>query len=243
MDHWLGTLRQMLTHDRYAGKAVNISRAEVNFGEYISAVVYFKCARFDTHAASLLVSCASPPKDLPVVIWMHPLSYDSGFSEGYIESEGGTGIYFDLANSGFAVIAFDQTGFGSRGYEFNGASGGPQGGDGTPLFYRRYPHWSLLGKIVHDGLSALDLAAGAQGSYPGSDPPIGTPTFDSERIYVVRDNSRQLPLAVHFSFAPITHTSYGVLDERGFMLPCRRSATILVGALRFTWVPQTQSVG
>ena len=125
---------------------------------------------------------------------MHPLSYHSGFNEGYIESEGGTGIYFDLANAGFAVIAFDHIGFGSRGYEFNGASGGPQGGDGTPLFYRRYPHWSLLGKIVHDGLSAVDLAADSQGPHPGSDPAIGIPTFDSERIYVVRAQHHLVPL-------------------------------------------------
>ena len=70
----------------------------------------------------------------------------------------GTAIYYALANAGFAVIAFDAVGFGTRGYEFNGAAGGAQGGDGTPLFYRRFPHWSLLGKIVHDGLAALDLA-------------------------------------------------------------------------------------
>ena len=45
-----------------------------------------------------------------------------------------------------------------------------QGGDGTPLFYRRYPAWSLLGKIVHDGLAAIDLAQQATGggAHPGT---------------------------------------------------------------------------
>ena len=111
----------------------------------------------------------------------------SGFNEGYIESESNTGIYFDLANAGFAVIAFDYSGFGTRGYEFNGAAGGPQGGDGLPLFYRRYPTWSLLGKIVHDGLAAVDLAVRNSGhnSYPGDDPPNGLPGFDLDRIYAV----------------------------------------------------------
>ena len=89
----------------------------------------------------------------------------SGFNEGYIESESNTGIYFDLANAGFAVIAFDYSGFGTRGYEFNGAAGGPQGGEGLPLFYRRYPTWSLLGKIVHDGLAAVDLAVRNSGHH------------------------------------------------------------------------------
>jgi hypothetical protein len=34
---------------------------------------------------------------------------------GYTESETGTGIYYDLAAAGFAVIAFDAIGFGTRG--------------------------------------------------------------------------------------------------------------------------------
>ena len=117
---------------------------------------------------------------------MHPLSYISGFNEGYSESESGTAVYFDLAEAGFAVIAFDAASFGTRGYEFNGALGGKQGGDGTPLFYRRYPTWSLLGKIVHDGLAALDLAQHASDSArPAADPPNGLPGFDASRLFVV----------------------------------------------------------
>ena len=77
-----------------------------------------------------------------------------------------------------------------------------------PLFYRRYPQWSIFGKIIHDGLSAIDLVS-ASGEHafpgagdfvfkmidsafkmmdfvfktrlsPGADPPIGLPTFDNE---------------------------------------------------------------
>ena len=180
---------KMMTHDRFSGRTHNISRAEVNFGEYISASVYYKCA--DGFAPSgtyeLLGSCAHPPTNLPVVIWMHPLSYVSGFTEGYIESESNTGIYFDLAYAGFAVIAFDAVGFGTREYEFNGAIGGNQGGDGTPLFYRRYPTWSLLGKMVHDGLAAVDLAVHANDTVrPGSDAPqLPVGLFDPARLFVV----------------------------------------------------------
>ena len=179
-------LAMMMTHGRFSGRAHNISRAEVNFGEYISASVYFKCDSFQAGTYELLGSCAHPPANLPVVVWMQPLSYDSGFNEGYTESESGTGIYVDLANAGFAVICFDAASFGTRGYEFNGAIGGAQGGDGTPLFYRRYPTWSLLGKIVHDGLAALDLAQHAsQRAHPGSDPPISLPGMDASRLFVV----------------------------------------------------------
>jgi hypothetical protein len=80
----------------------------VNFGEYISASVYFKCPSDewqDSGKFELLGACAKAPTNLPVVVWMHPLSYISGFNEGYSESESGTGIYFALANAGFAVIA------------------------------------------------------------------------------------------------------------------------------------------
>eukprot|EP01051_Picozoa_sp_SAG22_P035630 SAG22_NODE_16826_length_317_cov_0.577982_1_plen_70_part_10 len=55
-------ISKMLTHDRYAGKAANVTRAEVNFGEYISASVYFKCPAVSAHhAGSLLGACAAPP--------------------------------------------------------------------------------------------------------------------------------------------------------------------------------------
>lgn len=159
----------MMTHGRYAGSSSGVQRADVSFGEYISASVYFKPSR----------------GSLPVALWLHLLSYDSGFNEGYIESESQTAVYYALAEAGFAVIAWDAAAFGTRGHEFNGAAGGPQGGNGLPLFYRRYPRWSLLGKIVHDGLSALDLATSGQKEFPGADPPIGLPKFDTGRVYAV----------------------------------------------------------
>ena len=187
-------LSKMLTHFRFAGTSKNVTKMDVSFGEYISASVYFKCSEFkphsgpDTSPANGGVCTKMPTKPLPVALWFHPSSHDSGYDEGYIEAQSGTGIYYDLANAGFAVIAWDATSFGSRGYEMNGAAGGPQGGNGLPLFYRRYPHWSLLGKLVHDGLAALDLAStGQQPStqHPGFDPPQGLPPFDPTQIYAV----------------------------------------------------------
>jgi hypothetical protein len=37
----------MMTHGRFEGRTANISRTEVNFGEFFSASVHFKCAEFD----------------------------------------------------------------------------------------------------------------------------------------------------------------------------------------------------
>lgn len=123
----------MLTHDRFQGipqngsNLPNVTRQDFNFGEYITGSVYY-------------INQSEP---LPVVIFLHPLSYHSGFSEGYIESISQTAVYYALAQAGFAVIAYDAIGFGARLTEFNGASGGTQGGNGLPLFYRRSvaPRW------------------------------------------------------------------------------------------------------
>jgi pimeloyl-ACP methyl ester carboxylesterase len=48
-----------------------------------------------------------------------------------------------LVNAGYAVLAFDQVGFGSRMGEF------------AP-FYKRHPHWSLMGRMVEDTIAAVD---------------------------------------------------------------------------------------
>ena len=48
-----------------------------------------------------------------------------------------------LARAGYAVLAYDQSGFGSRMGEI-----GP--------FYDRYPHWSQMGRLVEDARAAID---------------------------------------------------------------------------------------
>jgi pimeloyl-ACP methyl ester carboxylesterase len=49
-----------------------------------------------------------------------------------------------LVKAGYAVLAFDQSGFGSR-----MAESGP--------FYDRYPRWSQLGRMVEDARAAIDV--------------------------------------------------------------------------------------
>jgi pimeloyl-ACP methyl ester carboxylesterase len=49
-----------------------------------------------------------------------------------------------LVKKGYAVLAFDQSGFGSRMSEI-----GP--------FYDRYPSWSHMGRLVEDTRAAIDL--------------------------------------------------------------------------------------
>ena len=103
---------------------------------------------------------AAQTKDgLPVVIWLHPWSHNSGFTEGYISSA--RAIYYDLAAQGFLVFAFDQLGMGSRIYETINYFGHHHTGDGgtSSLWYDRPAHteWSQLGKMTQDVSSAVDF--------------------------------------------------------------------------------------
>ena len=89
----------------------------------------------------------------PVVIWMHPYSYTTGYSRYSLPS------FVSLTQRGFAVLAFDQIGFGSRVRS-------------ARYFYQRYPNWSLMGKMVMDTRCAIDAVSELE-------------AVDSSRIYFV----------------------------------------------------------
>ncbi len=93
---------------------------------------------------------------LPVVIWLHGYSSSLGYSWVY---------HYDihpvlaLAQAGYAVLAFDQSGFGSRQVE-------------AAAFYNKFPRWSQMGHMVDDTRAAIDaLSKEAQ--------------VDSSRIYLL----------------------------------------------------------
>jgi cephalosporin-C deacetylase-like acetyl esterase len=77
---------------------------------------------------------------LPAVIWLHGYSSSLGYSWVY---------HYDvhpviaLAQAGYAVLAFDQSGFGSRQVE-------------AAAFYNKYPRWSQMGHMVEDTRAAID---------------------------------------------------------------------------------------
>ncbi|NIP97374.1 MAG: alpha/beta hydrolase, partial [Akkermansiaceae bacterium] len=69
--------------------------------------------------------------------------------------------------AGYAVLAYDQCGFGDRLLE---------GAD----FYTRHPHWSKLGRMVFDVRSALDFIHGGPGRVAGE-----PPALDSKRVILL----------------------------------------------------------
>ena len=102
----------------------------------------------------------------PVVIWLHPYTYQNGWSAGSPWSSTGSDFVLDhrptfpfLTKRGYAVLAFDQIGFGTRVLD-------------ARKFYERYPKWSLMGKMVADTRAAIDAVSALD-------------VVDPERIHVL----------------------------------------------------------
>ena len=141
---------RMMTHDRW--RVGGTGRIPVSFGAGVRGNIYYNTA-------------VTGPA--PVVIWLHPYSYHSGYNEGY--GVQGTTVYHRLAKAGCVVLAYDQCGFGLRLLE---------GRD----FYKckKFPKWSKLGRMVHDVRAAVDFLIDAKGKAKGNLPPV-----DKDRIYVL----------------------------------------------------------
>ncbi|MCC6508557.1 MAG: alpha/beta fold hydrolase, partial [Pirellulaceae bacterium] len=76
----------------------------------------------------------------PAVVWLHAETYARGYGHQTAAAIGA------LAKRGMAVVAFDQIGFGTRMHE-------------AREFYRRYPKWSLMGKMVADTRGVIDAVS------------------------------------------------------------------------------------
>lgn len=85
-----------------------------------------------------------PGKKLPAVVWLHGFSYPLGYMWVYHSD---LHPILALVHAGYAVLAYDQSGFGSRLSE-------------TGNFYNRYPKWSHMGRLVEDARAAVDELEG-----------------------------------------------------------------------------------
>lgn len=138
----------LMTHDRWA--PAGVKRVPIRFGEGIRGNLYFKDGVNDS---------------MPVVIWLHPYSYHSGYNEGY--GVQGTTVYHRIAQNGYAVIAYDQCGFGLRLLEGAG-------------FYDDQPQWSRMGRMVHDARAAIRFARTGDGEARGA-----IPELDPDRVILL----------------------------------------------------------
>jgi len=131
---------EMMTHERW--QVENTARVCVSFADNVRGNIYYNPTIKGT---------------APVVIWLHPYSYHSGYNEGY--GVQGTTVYHRLAQKGFVVLAFDQIGFGLRLLE---------GRD----FYEQYPKWSRLGRMIYDVRAAVDFLISGKGRAKEPMPPL-----------------------------------------------------------------------
>ncbi len=107
----------------------------------------------DDLQATLFYPANAPGGKWPVVIWLHPYTYQNGWSAGSPWSSTGANYTLEhrpsfpaLVRRGFAVLAFDQIGLGTRVRD-------------ARRFYDRYPKWSLMGKMVADTRAAIDAVS------------------------------------------------------------------------------------
>lgn len=99
----------------------------IRFGDGLTGDLYFPAA-------------AAAGRKRPAVIWLHGYSYPLGYMWVYRRD---LHPILALVQAGYAVLAFDQCGFGSRQVEL-----GP--------FYDRHPQWSQLGRLIDDTRAAID---------------------------------------------------------------------------------------
>ena len=100
-----------------------------SFGDYIYGDLYYPKEPNEMR----------PKEKLPVIIWLHPYSYNSGYGTGSRQRIPAR----EITNLGYAMFGFDQIGFGTRVFEGKN-------------FYKRYPNWSLMGKMVNDVIAAVE---------------------------------------------------------------------------------------
>jgi dienelactone hydrolase len=110
-------------------------------GNTTSRKLSFTGSAGNTIVADLYTSTSAPANTkLPVVIWEHGYSYSLGYSWVY---KNDLHPILALTQAGYAVLAYDQSGFGSRISEAAG-------------FYNKYPQWSQLGHMIADTQAAID---------------------------------------------------------------------------------------
>lgn len=123
---------------------LRISPSEA-YGERVGGDLYYPTEESEDH----------PNGELPVVLWLHPYAYNTGYGaahRGQVPIEAAT-------DRGFALYGFDQLGFGTRVIEGEN-------------FYDQYPNWSKMGKLVEDTLAAVETLSALE-------------FVDSDRVFVL----------------------------------------------------------
>jgi dienelactone hydrolase len=126
----------------------------------------------------------SADEQLPVVIWLHQDAHATGYSR-YFRS-----WLQQMIARGFAVMAYDQIGYGTRIHE-------------ARQFYRRYPRWSLMGKMVSDARAAVDIVSRLEGLDASRISLAGWSVGARVAMYTAALEPRVHSVALHAGFRPL----------------------------------------
>lgn len=89
---------------------------------------------------------AGPTGKISTLIYLHEYAYAHGFALNYgnrVDDRGNTRLFQAMLDKGFAVLAIDLPGFGTRIQE-------------GERFYERFPNWSKMGQMVADVRGCVD---------------------------------------------------------------------------------------
>lgn len=129
-----------------------------SMGDHLPGTVYLPVNSNGTTRSALKTGA------YPTVIYLHQYAYAHGYAFGY-NPRGGSGgarnVIEGLTRKGFAVVAIDMFGFGTRLKE-------------AEHFYQRQPGWSKMGKMVADVSAVVDAIE-------------SLPELDSSHVYVLGD--------------------------------------------------------
>lgn len=123
--------------DGFTGRPVITGAEVINLGPY---------AAMGDHLAGRLYLPQKRTGKVPAIIYLHQYAYAHGYASGYNQEGNGRGnteIFQSLINQGFAVLAIDLFGFGTRMQE-------------AQYFYQRFPQWSKMGKMIGDVSACVD---------------------------------------------------------------------------------------
>jgi len=130
------------------------------------------------------------PGPLPVVIWLHAYAYATGYSRWV------NAAFDSLTRKGFAILAFDQLGFGTRATDARD-------------FYHQYPRWSLLGKMVCDTRGVIDALCRLDTIDPTRIYMIGYALGGKVGLVTTALDERVKAVASVCGFDPLQHTAPG----------------------------------
>jgi pimeloyl-ACP methyl ester carboxylesterase len=133
---------------------------------------------------------------IPVIIFLHQYAYNHGFAYGYWPSsyDGNDRIFQYLNDKGYAILAIDMVGFGTRLEE------------GT-WFYDRFPNWSKMGMMVNDVKSCVDAA------FQLGLPEARIPLADAVILVCTSPKSNSGICAIEAAAADVRSGKYGEIPE------------------------------